>query len=770
MATSRIDRSDDTAAVLKIIATVNGTEDAVTKEWQAVTISDSTNPVANKLAIDASGHLQADIAAASVAVPVTDNAGSLTVDNAALSVTGGGVEATALRVTVASDSTGVLSIDDNSGSLTIDNAALSVTGGGVEATALRVTLASDSTGVLSIDDNAGSLTIDGTVDTELTTADLDTGAGTDTRAVVGLVGSASGGGQIIPGSSTDGLLVNLGANNDVTLASTTITGTVAVTQSGTWDEVGINDSGNAITVDWAGTAPPIGAGLEATALRVTLATDSTGLVSVDDNSGSLTVDNAALSVTGGGVEAAALRVTLASDSTGLISVDDNSGSLTVDGVTRTEYTVDAAAPAAPVGTTVVAERDDQLAALTEIEGDWTNLRASSKGALWVTIPDTNGDPITSFGGGTQYTEDAAAAADPVGTVVNLIRKDAPAAVTSTDGDNIAQRGTNYGAAYVQVVSSGGALIDTFGGSGGTAQADESAFTEGTTVMTPVGGVLNDTIVSDPTEDQAAAVRITAKRAFHTNLRKADGTEITSGGGVEANALRVTLASDSTGLVSVDDNGGAITVDWAGTAPPIGAGVEATALRVTLATDSTGLVSVDDNAGSLTVDGTVTANLSATDNAVLDAIEVDTTTLAGAVAGTEMQVDVVAALPTGTNTIGNVGTLPLTAGGCSMYHKVSAATDNAANIKASAGQVYGITIYNNAGYPVYVKLHNTAGVPTAGAGVVRAFGCQAGTQTTYPITHGAAFGTGIGITIIKDITDAGTTATAASDCVVGVEYK
>lgn len=35
----------------------------------------------------------------------------------------------------------------------------------------------------------------------------------------------------------------------VTLTSTTITGTVAVTQSGTWDEVGINDSGNSITVD-----------------------------------------------------------------------------------------------------------------------------------------------------------------------------------------------------------------------------------------------------------------------------------------------------------------------------------------------------------------------------------------------------------------------------------------------------------------------------------------------------------------------------------------
>lgn len=55
-------------------------------------------------------------------------------------------------------------------------APLSTTGGGTEATALRVTVASDSTGVLSVDDNGGSLTVDGTVgvsgvvDTELPAA------------------------------------------------------------------------------------------------------------------------------------------------------------------------------------------------------------------------------------------------------------------------------------------------------------------------------------------------------------------------------------------------------------------------------------------------------------------------------------------------------------------------------------------------------------------------------------------------------------------------
>lgn len=126
-------------------------------------------------------------------LPIDDAGGSITVDNAALSVTGGGTEASAMRVTLASDSTGVLSIDDNGSTISVDDGggALTVdgtvtanlsatdnavldqieintsygdqTGGGVEASALRVTLANDSTGVLSVDDNGGSLTVDGTV-------------------------------------------------------------------------------------------------------------------------------------------------------------------------------------------------------------------------------------------------------------------------------------------------------------------------------------------------------------------------------------------------------------------------------------------------------------------------------------------------------------------------------------------------------------------------------------------------------------------------------
>ena len=118
----------------------------------------------------------------STVLSVDDNGGSLTVDNPALSVTGSGDESSALRVTLASDSTGLISVDDNNGSLTVDNSILSVTGGGLELGALRVTIANNSTGVLSIDDNGSSLTVDGTVTVANTTLAV-TGGGVELGAL-----------------------------------------------------------------------------------------------------------------------------------------------------------------------------------------------------------------------------------------------------------------------------------------------------------------------------------------------------------------------------------------------------------------------------------------------------------------------------------------------------------------------------------------------------------------------------------------------------------
>lgn len=108
---------------------------------------------------------------------------------------------------------------------------------------------------------------------------------------------------------------------------------------------------------------------------------------------------------------------------------------------------------------------------------------------------------------------------------------------------------------------------------------------------------------------------------------------------------------------------------------------------------------------------------------------------------------------------------------SNYHLVSAGSNNANNIKNAAGTLFGIRIFNNAAYPVYVKLFNKASSPSPGSDTpFKTIGVQAGTERDVVIgAGGQAMGTGIGIAIVKGIADADNTAVLANDCVVDVEY-
>ena len=70
------------------------------------------------------------------------------------------------------------------------------------------------------------------------------------------------------------------------------------------------------------------------------------------------------------------------------------------------------------------------------------------------------------------------------------------------------------------------------------------------------------------------------------------------------------------------------------------------------TDSTGEVQVDISSSALP-SGAATSALQTAGNNLLTTIDADTSSIAGAVSGTEMQVDVVASLPAGTNAIGKL---------------------------------------------------------------------------------------------------------------------
>lgn len=283
---------------------------------------------------------------------------------------------------------------------------------------------------------------------------------------------------------------------------------------------------------------------------------------------------------------------------------------------------------------------------------------------------------------------------------------------------------------------------------------------------------------------------------------------TTGGGTEATALRVTIANDSTGVVSVDDNGGALTVDNGGTfavqaaqsgswslaanqsvnvaqingvATTMGNGISGTGVqRVTIASDSTGQVTLA--TGSNTI-GALTANQSV-NCAQMNGTAV---TMGNGVSGTGVQRVTIASDSTGTvaatqsgtwtvqpgNTANTTAWLtsprPATSGGNSYSHLVSAATTNATVVKASAGQVYGWSIFNTNASARYVKLHNTASTPTAGTGVVYTISVPATGGSNISLTHGIAFSTGIAFTTVTEAADSGTTAVAANDLIINIHY-
>jgi hypothetical protein len=352
--------------------------------------------------------------------------------------------------------------------------------------------------------------------------------------------------------------------------------------------------------------------------------------------------------------------------------------------------VDNVAGSTDTGVAPLVIRDDALTTLTPVDGDYVNQRANARGASWVAIEDGAGGQITSFGGGTEYTEDAAAAADPVGKAAILVRKDTPATITSTDGDNVAQRGTNYGAAYVQVVSSTGSYVDTFGG--GTQYTEDVA-----SAADPVGNmgmaVRADSLAAVTSTDgdnialratnkgelyvkQSDSVAITAASlplpsgaatsAAQTDKSQftkiTDGTDtalVTAAGeqnviataqpGVDIGDVTINNAAGGS-AVNVQDGGNSLTVDNAGTFA-VQASIASGASTIGKAEDSAS-ANLDVGVPSMAVRKATPANTSDTDG------DYEMLQMSAGRLWTSTTVD--AALPSGTNNIGDVDVLTVPA--------------------------------------------------------------------------------------------------------------
>lgn len=366
----------------------------------------------------------------------------------------------------------------------VGQAGVAAGAGAVGATVQRVTLASDDPGVAlltTIDGDTGSIaTLLGTIDADtsiLAGLVLGTQADDVANTADGLQTTSFGymfdgtTWDRVRGTSTDGLLVNLGSNNDVTVTGTVTVGSHAVTNAGTF---AVQESGSALTAlqliddaiyvddaDWTdSTSKHVLVGGLYQSSQQTITDGDVGPLQVDAN-GNLKVNIIAGAGSGGTAltdDAAFTAATTSFTPVGGIvtsdSVDSGDGGAFAmlanrqqkvtlyksDGTEATYITanVDDASTGTDAGIPILAIRDDSLSTLTPVEGDFVALRVSSTGALHV----------TGGGGGTEYTEDVATANPIVGTATMMERDDALSTLTPIEGDWAAMRCDANGALWV----------------------------------------------------------------------------------------------------------------------------------------------------------------------------------------------------------------------------------------------------------------------------------------------------------------------------------
>lgn len=456
-----------------------------------------------------------------------------------------------------------------------------------------------------------------------------------------------------------------------------------------------------------------GPGTEATAIRVTMATDSTGLVSIDDNGGSLTVDN------GGTFAVQAAQA-------GTYNITNISGTISL-----------------PTGAATAAK---QLADGHNVTID------NASGASAVNIQD-GGNSITVDNGGTfpvQSTLQAGSAT--VGNVTiennNAISTDNSTTSTLTSASTFTGTGedvSNYAMITVQTDASHDSAAD---------------------------GLTFQFSTDDTNWDDVFPFTYTAAngaRRFQLAATAQFFRIVYTNGGTNQTHFRLqTILHVNTGLTTIHRLQDSIDPDRSSTlvkasiiAQAAGSGdfvpVQATAsgnLKTSLQEISDGLDIGAGNAESETQRMSIS-----TDDVNLSAIKT-------AVEG---------ATPTGSNLIGDVGLSVRTSGGTTLYKNIDVDESEDA-VKAMEGQIYWIHAMNMTAAPIFLKFYNdTVANVVVGTDVpdltfpVPANADSDGAGFTLSIPNGIEFSTAITIAATTGVADADTGAPAANALIVNLGF-
>ena len=357
--------------------------------------------------------------------------------------------------------TNPLPIDDAGGSITVDNAGLTELAGAINVSAqMDVNIAAQAADV-TIADGGNSITVDGTITEANSAAILADTANMDTN--LGTIAGAIKTEDAVHGSGDSGVMA-LGVRNDTLAALAGTDGDYAPLQVDASGALYVNAdlTGNSGSSIGSVAVTSVITGTGATNLgKAEDAVHTTGDVGVmglfvrQDTQADFGADgdyvpgsvdaNGALRVNAinadgtsnadtvaGQTDAGAVMLAIRDDTLSTLPQAEldyaqlrvnSTGALHVTGAGGgTQYSIDDAAPTVVTMAGVI--RDDTLTTLTEVDGDATALRVNSTGALHV----------TGGGGGTEYTEDAAAPANPVGTATMMERDDALGGITPIAGD------------------------------------------------------------------------------------------------------------------------------------------------------------------------------------------------------------------------------------------------------------------------------------------------------------------------------------------------
>ncbi len=354
----------------------------------------------------------------------------------------------------------------------------------------------------------------------------------------------------------DNLQLNVGADGGI-LASATLT------FSG--DEAGVQLCGCGILSgsegswtfsQFVGGAGAVAAGVQ----RVTLASNDPAVVSLQLIDDAVYADDAPFTLTsskvmaGGAIRDDSLSALAAVEGDVVPLRVGSTGALHVTGAGGgTQYAVDAALGATPTGTLVVAIRDDALSGLTPVEGDAIGIRVDANGALWV-IPSgttTVSGTVAATQSGT-WNVGTVTTVTTVSTVTNLAQLGGQAIAMGTGARTAGtQRVTIATDDVVPVTNAALAVVGEGVITGATLRVTQATDDDGVAHLAAIAGYLDVEVAAIVTAVQLLDNAISGS-GF--NITQLGGAAVPIGAGTEAAAIRITLADNSTGTLTVDTTG------------------------------------------------------------------------------------------------------------------------------------------------------------------------------------------------------------------------